>query len=798
MYTTTARKRVSPVTEAESEAQSRFSMEAMPNSAILPMAGVPSGRPDASSDLGNRIRQRLPGVQERAQAQIATAEQEADRLSASVTSGSPEAVKAAMGRKLGADFSGVRFHTGANDAARATAKGARAYTSGADIYFGEGGFDPSVAAHELVHTAQQGMVESAVATVSTPVGGIQMEPETQPRRQKRKGLDRVTHTIERLDDKITDKTVGRLARWDKEAIDELHAAKTSGTWDQLNKKQKAAWIARNPVAYSRYKKDARVREKAAARVQKRAAQEAAVGAFLEKRWATDGKKRSFIRDAQNPQASGAQGATPTYHVGAVRGELSDSDTASAVASEVLDRAGAVSENVGSERVSAGFGMVGNLQTGIEEGTEFVSAVQEGRAGDALEHGTNFASNAKETYENIQGVMGDGVLPEIPDEIGDAVDGGLSLFGDAKNSVKDSVQFVKAVREGRAGDAVVHGASFAANAEKVYEDFQGIMGDKIPCAPAGVGEVLGGGVKIAKGAKTAYEGGVQEDAMNTVSKQVLNGRTRDELSDEDVLKHDIAIQGRDQGRIMMVKGSGEAVEGVFQAGAGAAELSGVGAVAAPVLKAGAYAAKGATKVATHALHDKLKGTVTEQTTSINRDLIKDYLDSQGLDHNEKNIREAKRAMMRYMGFSTGYREELLADQSAKRAQKIVEGANAGDEQYIEMIKAMGGKTDENGRYTAEGLRERLGSDQTREQVVGSTQRIDAMAAASRGRRLAQEDRLRQDLERRRAKLAALQQTTNSSSSYWQRRKLAKKEESVRKTEADLNRRVEKNRRFGYHP
>ena len=728
MYTTTARKRVSPVTEAESEAQSRFSMEAMPNSAILPMAGVPSGRPESSSDLGNRIRQRLPGVQERAQAQIATAEQEADRLSASVTSGSPEAVKAAMGRKLGADFSGVRFHTGANDAARAAAKGARAYTSGADIYFGEGGFDPSVAAHELVHTAQQGMVESAVATVSTPVGGIQMEPETQPRRQKRKGLDRVTHTIERLDDKITDKTVGRLARWDKEAIDELHAAKTSGTWDQLNKKQKAAWIARNPVAYSRYKKDARVREKAAARVQKRAAQEAAVGAFLEKRWATDGKKRSFIKDAQNPQASGAQGATPTYHVGAVRGELSDSDTASAVASEVLDRAGAVSENVGSERVSAGFGMVGNLQTGIEEGTEFVSAVQEGRA----------------------------------------------------------------------GDAVVHGASFAANAEKVYEDFQGIMGDKIPCAPAGVGEVLGGGVKIAKGVKTAYEGGVQEDAMNTVSKQVLNGRTRDELSDEDVLKHDIAIQGRDQGRIMMVKGSGEAVEGVFQAGAGAAELSGVGAVAAPVLKAGAYAAKGATKVATHALHDKLKGTVTEQTTSINRDLIKDYLDSQGLDHNEKNIREAKRAMMRYMGFSTGYREELLADQSAKRAQKIVEGANAGDEQYIEMIKAMGGKTDENGRYTAEGLRERLGSDQTREQVVGSTQRIDAMAAASRGRRLAQEDRLRQDLERRRAKLAALQQTTNSSSSYWQRRKLAKKEESVRKTEADLNRRVEKNRRFGYHP
>ena len=78
-----------------------------------------------------------------------------------------------MGRKMGADFSGVRFHTGKAAEAKASAVDARAYTSGNDVYFGEGGFDPAIAAHELVHTAQQGMVAAATPTVATPVGGVQ-------------------------------------------------------------------------------------------------------------------------------------------------------------------------------------------------------------------------------------------------------------------------------------------------------------------------------------------------------------------------------------------------------------------------------------------------------------------------------------------------------------------------------------------------------------------------------------------------------------------------------------------------
>ena len=148
----------------------------VPNSAMLSMLGAP---PDDNHGrntdaLAAAVMGRLPQMRGRPQAQLPQAEQEADRLSAAVTSGSPDAVKAAMGAKLEADLSGVRFHTDAASAARADAMGARAFTAGADVYFGREGFDPAVAAHELVHTVQQGAVAGGTETVSAPLGGVQM------------------------------------------------------------------------------------------------------------------------------------------------------------------------------------------------------------------------------------------------------------------------------------------------------------------------------------------------------------------------------------------------------------------------------------------------------------------------------------------------------------------------------------------------------------------------------------------------------------------------------------------------
>ncbi len=104
------------------------------------------------------------------------AEQEAERLSGNVSSSTPDELRDEMGSRLGADFSSVRFHDDSASAIKSRSMGARAWAKGGDVYFGRGGFDPSVAAHELVHTVQQGAVRGGVSR-SMPFGAVQLLPE---------------------------------------------------------------------------------------------------------------------------------------------------------------------------------------------------------------------------------------------------------------------------------------------------------------------------------------------------------------------------------------------------------------------------------------------------------------------------------------------------------------------------------------------------------------------------------------------------------------------------------------------
>jgi hypothetical protein len=67
-----------------------------------------------------------------------------------------------MGGSLGADFSDVKVHTGAESDSLNKDLGARAFTTGKDIFFKEGAYDPGssqgkeLVAHELTHVVQQG------------------------------------------------------------------------------------------------------------------------------------------------------------------------------------------------------------------------------------------------------------------------------------------------------------------------------------------------------------------------------------------------------------------------------------------------------------------------------------------------------------------------------------------------------------------------------------------------------------------------------------------------------------------
>lgn len=94
--------------------------------------------------------------------------------------------------RLGRDFSRVRVHTGDAASASARALAAKAYTSGEDIVFAAGRFEPgsaegrSLLAHELAHVAQQqragtdgrGTVEArARAAADTLASGGQVETQ---------------------------------------------------------------------------------------------------------------------------------------------------------------------------------------------------------------------------------------------------------------------------------------------------------------------------------------------------------------------------------------------------------------------------------------------------------------------------------------------------------------------------------------------------------------------------------------------------------------------------------------------
>ena len=73
-----------------------------------------------------------------------------------------DGVRSTMEQALGADFSGVRVHAGGEADALNRSLDARAFTTGNDIFFGSGEYNPGssggqeLIAHELTHTVQQG------------------------------------------------------------------------------------------------------------------------------------------------------------------------------------------------------------------------------------------------------------------------------------------------------------------------------------------------------------------------------------------------------------------------------------------------------------------------------------------------------------------------------------------------------------------------------------------------------------------------------------------------------------------
>ncbi|KAB8145928.1 DUF4157 domain-containing protein [Chloroflexia bacterium SDU3-3] len=89
----------------------------------------------------------------------------------------PEATRAFMEPRFGADFSGVRIHTGGESAQLNRQVSAQAFTHGSDIYMGEGhtdigsGAGQRLLAHELTHVVQQTGGVARKPVVQRKLGG---------------------------------------------------------------------------------------------------------------------------------------------------------------------------------------------------------------------------------------------------------------------------------------------------------------------------------------------------------------------------------------------------------------------------------------------------------------------------------------------------------------------------------------------------------------------------------------------------------------------------------------------------
>jgi hypothetical protein len=95
----------------------------------------------------------------------------------------PTAVRAPLEQSLGAEFGGVRVHTGGRADGLARSLQARAFTTGQDIFFRRGEYHPStpsgqhVLAHELTHVVQQSAAAAPGAGLVQRLVGFEFETD---------------------------------------------------------------------------------------------------------------------------------------------------------------------------------------------------------------------------------------------------------------------------------------------------------------------------------------------------------------------------------------------------------------------------------------------------------------------------------------------------------------------------------------------------------------------------------------------------------------------------------------------
>ncbi len=167
------------IEETEEKKAEIEALEKPKEEAVSSEEKAPEDKKSATGDLKPPVREEkepiaMP-VQEKSNGQ-ASQEDISETLSDSKGNGSSldNGTLQEMNSGFGTDFSDVNIHTGGEAVKMNQSLGAQAFTSGNDIYFNEGKYDPSsnqgkhLLAHELTHTVQQGENDETVQRFVAP------------------------------------------------------------------------------------------------------------------------------------------------------------------------------------------------------------------------------------------------------------------------------------------------------------------------------------------------------------------------------------------------------------------------------------------------------------------------------------------------------------------------------------------------------------------------------------------------------------------------------------------------------
>jgi hypothetical protein len=625
------------------------------------------------------------------------AEAEADRIGKRFSgAANVEDLKSRMGSALGADFSNVRFHTGADATAMAESADANAFTTGRDIYLG-GPFRASTAAHEMVHTIQQGAVEASAPVMSAPAGSVQYEYKERSRFK-----NNPIHWLKK-------KTIGAHQK----ALDQITEHRED--FEKMNLFQRAKWAAKNPLAYIRGRSGAGLQTKGDEKRQKKVkAEDDAV-----KHFQTDSKAQALawgegdLGDALKPQTAPPSDA----HEHGTFGGL-------------VEKAAGKAEKVNSD-----FGTGTGLSwsgTPLEITGLVDSGVKINQYKDALKWGTKLNAKDLDGLKGMDPVNG--------------VAGGLSLIGDTASLAGNVLDAHKQRKQGN------HWAT-AGSSINAIADITAMGGDvmsMIPVGPCGVvGSGLSGisntlkaGVSFGSAIGNTHTQRKMRQRRDAYKEEAKNLRMPADRSDANAMadykykknRWKTAEQARKAARIRKNEGivggvsSGVKAAANFTAmGLGTAALVGSCGVLDPV--SGIVNSLG---TAAGAVTDSVGGRVLKhQKRQMRRETVEEELDLENkikaLMNGDKNMltrfgltkaqadglsySQAKHIILKSMGFKSGKRKEAFNQITMNRAKALADRANTpGNDEEVQIMKEMFLGKDSNGKYNVQAIAEKLGLEE----------------------------------------------------------------------------------------